>query len=59
MIPFLHLGGALQPHSNLFHSFLNAFSATNKMEDKDNQGDHEQHMDQPAGDMKSKSTAPE
>ena len=29
------------------------------MEDKDNQGDDEQNMDKPAGDMKRKSAAPE
>ena len=37
---------------------LHASSTTNEMKNKDDQGDHEQQMDESAGDMKRKSAAP-
>ena len=40
-------------------SLFGASSATNEMEDKDNQGDHEQQVDESSSNMESKSTAPE
>jgi len=42
----------------LWQRILSASSATNEMEDEDNQGDHEQQMDESTGNMKGKPTTP-
>jgi hypothetical protein len=39
-------------------AYLDASSTTNEMEDEDNQGNHEQQMDESTGNMKSEPSTP-
>jgi hypothetical protein len=42
----------------MWQRILGAFPAAKEVKNEHHEGDHEQQMDEPPGDMKSKSTAP-